>query len=123
MVSRAPVALGIAVLMGLPAALRADPGTHSVSVSVGYATFSIPDPRPRKETLSPDGTTLAIDYELGLTDVVFLRISGGGGVYFGDERSYTGQGTIGLTYHLDVLRWVPFLSASAGGIAIGGAIP
>ncbi len=119
----APLALGIAALVGPSALAHADPGTQAVSVSLGYATFSIPIREPRPDgprAHSPDGTSLALDYELGLTEVVFLRASGGGGVYFGEQLNYSGQATIGLTYHLDVLRWVPYVSVGAGGIVIGG---
>jgi hypothetical protein len=107
------VAFGLAALLAGANPAAADARGQAVSISLGYGTFSIPDH-------SPDGTTLALDYELALGDVVFLRASGGVGVYFGEQRSYSGMGVVGLTYHVDVLRYVPYASVGVGGIAIGG---
>lgn len=103
----------IVVLLALPSAALAEPGTQTVSLGLGYATFDIPDHHP-------DGTAVALDYELGIADVVMLRVSAGGSLYFADQKNYSGIGTVGLTYHLDVTRIIPFASVAAGGIVLGG---
>jgi len=108
-----PKRVAILFLVAVSAPAQAEPGSQTISVGVGYSTFSIPDH-------SPDGTMLGVDYELGLADVVMLRVSAGGGMYFADERSYSAQGVVGLTYQVDVLRLVPYGSVAAGGIVLGG---
>lgn len=107
------LAAAIVVLLAVSSAALAEPGGQTLSATVGYSTFSIPDH-------SPDGTALGVDYELGIADVVMLRASAGGGVYFADKNSYSGHGVVGLTYHLDITRIVPFFSVAGGGIVLGG---
>jgi hypothetical protein len=107
------VVIALIAPLGTTAIAAADPGTRALSISVGYARFSIPDH-------SPEGTSLGLDYEIAIADVLSLRASVGGGVYFGDGRSFSGQTVVGVTYQLDVLRYVPYATVGAGGIAIGG---
>ena len=106
------VAGALAMAAVCPAA-RADPAEQAIAVSLGYGTFSIPEH-------SPQGTTLGIDYERAIWDVLWLRGSAAGGVYFDSGTSYSGHATAGATYHLDILRFVPYASVGAGAILIGG---
>lgn len=107
------MAAALATAAAIGPAAHADPGEQAIALSLGYGTFSIPEH-------SPNGTTLGIDYERAIWDVLWLRASAAGGVYFDDGRSYSGHATAGATYHLDILRFVPYASAGAGAILIGG---
>lgn len=105
---------GVLLLLGL-LSLRAsealaDEGESAISVSASYAGFSVPDH-------SPVGGTLGFDYERGVTDVLWLRASGGGGG-FSDSGApaYAGYAAVGITYVIDVLRYVPYVDLGVGGI-------
>jgi hypothetical protein len=91
-------------------AAYADEGESALSVSASLAGFSVPDH-------SPVGGALGFDFERGLTDVVWLRASGGGGGFSdGDSIAYAGYSEIGITYVIDVLRYVPYVNLGVGGI-------
>ena len=107
----------LALAMALvPRPAAADEGESALSVGLAFATFSIPDH-------DGQGGALGLDYERGLSDAFWLRASAAGAVYRGgdeDGTSYAGHGTLGLTYVIDVLKYVPYLHAGIGGVAQGG---
>lgn len=101
------------VLAALPSA-RADDGESALSVSLGYASFAIPDH-------APPGGAFGLEYERGLSDVFWLRAAAAGGVYGADGGpSYAAQGSLGLTYVVDVMKYVPYLHAGIGGVGLFG---
>ena len=54
---------------------------------------------------------------------MWLRVAAAGAVYGGDEgASYGGLGSLGITYVVDVLRYVPYLHAGLGGALLGGGV-
>jgi hypothetical protein len=109
----AALALGMALAAGVA---RADEGDHALSVSLSYGRYSIPDPE-----LSANGGVLGVDYERGVSEALWLRVSAGGGLYRGDgQTTYSGQATVGATYALDVIKYVPYFNAGLGAIVIGG---
>jgi len=110
----ATVAVVLALLAG-PA--RADDGESALSLSAGYASFAIPEHEP-------PGGALGLELEHGLSDVFWLRAAASGGIYGADGGpSYAAQGTIGITYVVDVVKYVPYLHAGIGGVGIfGGAL-
>ena len=100
--------LGLATLSAAEA--HADEGESVLSLSASFAGFSVPDH-------NPVGGTLGVDYERGVTDVLWLRASGGGGA-FSDSGSlaFASYAELGITYVLDVLRYVPYINLGIGGI-------
>lgn len=99
---------------GAPATALASDGEHALSVSLGYGTYLVPD-------YSPDGAVLGLSYRRGFSDAFAWRVSGGGGLYHGaDQLTYSGHMTFGLTYLLDVLKYVPYIEVGAGAIVIAG---
>lgn len=105
-------AVAALLVLGIATPAIADEGESALSVALTYNTFHIPEH-------SPSGTGLGIDYERGVTDVLWLRASAGGGVYFGDEAfAYSSHGTVGVTYALDVIKYVPYVNLGLGGIVI-----
>jgi hypothetical protein len=111
--SAASIALVLAVLAAGPATARAAEGERAVSVQLGFATFDL-------DEINPAGTALELTYEYGISEALAVRVLGGGGVYFGDERSYSGQATASLRYALDVLKYVPYATIGAGAMVVGG---
>lgn len=107
-------ALVLAALDAPPAA--ADEGEHALSVGLGFARFSIPEH-------DGDGGGLTVEYERGLSDAFWLRVSSSGSVHRGGDQQgtgYAGNLVGGLTYVVDVLRYVPYLHAGVGAVALGG---
>lgn len=102
-----------AVLCAAAPTASADEGETALSVTLGYATFAIPDH-------DPHGAALGLDYERGVTDALWLRGSAGGGVYHQDGPAYSGHAVLGLTYALDVLKYVPYANLGIGAIAVTG---
>ncbi len=78
-----------------------------------YGRYAIPDH-------APNGTVLGIDYERGFSDALSLRLSGGGGTYFGSSQTYSGHMTVGITYLFDVIKYVPYANVGIGGLVLGG---
>jgi hypothetical protein len=107
-----------ALVIVAPAArpASADEGEHALSAGLGFARFSIPEH-------DGDGGALTIEYERGLSDAFWLRVTSTGAVYRGGDREgtgYTGNLVAGLTYVIDVLRYVPYLHAGVGALTLGG---
>ncbi len=97
-------------------AAHADEGERVVSLNTAAAGFSIPDHRAF-------GGVVGADYEYGLTDLIWLRASGGGGVLYdttAEAPAYAGYGEVGITYFLDVLKYVPHVDLGVGGIVMHG---
>ena len=110
------VALGLAVgQAGLVAReAAADDGERALSVSAGYSSFAIPEHEP-------PGGALGVEYEHGIGDTMWVRAAAAGGVYGGEEgAAYAGLGSVGITYVVDVLKYLPYLHAGVGGVVLGG---
>lgn len=101
----------LAALLATPAPALAADGERALSATVGYATYTVAGDNPH-------GTALGGDYERGFSDALSWRISGGGGLYYRDGVSFSGQLTAGLTYLFDVLKYVPYVNVGIGGMVI-----
>jgi hypothetical protein len=101
----------LAALLALPAPGLAADGERALSATLGYATYTLPE-------YTPHGAALGLDYERGFSDALSWRISGGGGIYYRDGLTYSGQLTAGFTYLFDVLKYVPYVNVGIGGIVI-----
>lgn len=91
---------------------HADEGESVFSLNTAAAGFSVPDH-------SAVGAIVGMDYEYGLTDLIWLRASGGGGVFHDSTAgapAYAGFGEVGITYVLDVLKYVPHVDLGVGGV-------
>ncbi len=120
----APTPIGLALLAalaltGAPAAHAGD-GETAVSAALGYATYATPD-EDDEETLSPTaGATVQATYERGFGDDAAVRVHLGGALYGGGGLAGTGLATIGLSYRLDVLRYVPYAAVGVGALVRAG---
>ncbi len=99
---------------------RAGDGESAASAGAGYATYGTPDAR-NQETLTPTaGATLQATYERGFGDDASWRVQLAGAIYGGGGLAGTGLATVGLTYRLDVLRYVPYVALGVGVLVTGG---
>ena len=105
-------AVAVASFVGSPPA-QASEDDRSLSVSLMYGRYAIPG-------LAPHGGVLGVDFERGFSDALALRVSGGGGTYFGETQSYSGHLTVGVTYLFDVIKYVPYANIGIGGIVLSG---
>ena len=112
-----PLCLALTLSIGLgltPGLALADEDESVLSLRLAYAGFSVPD-------RTPHGGTLGLDYERGISDAVWLRASGGGAaMYDAGSPYYLGHAEVGVTYVIDVLRYVPHVDVGIGGIYLRG---
>jgi hypothetical protein len=119
-----------ALLIALASGSAHADGESAVSMSVGWATFSVPGKpmdRQAPPTLSPDvGGMAAVSYERSISSDFGLRAELAGGLYYGGGQakqgklSFSGLGDAGIVYRFDVLKYVPFAFVGLGGVAAGG---
>ena len=117
MICGRPLPLAIAALAVAASPAIADEGETTLSAYGGFASFAI-DAEDSDDTSTGLGFGLGVDYERGLTETLWLRLSGGGALYSGRPTSASGQATIGLTYVFDVLKYVPYGHVGAGGAVL-----
>lgn len=120
-------ALGLVAVLGGPAHAEGD---RALSVSLGWASFSVPGKPMGKQappTLSPDvGGALAVSYERAISTELSLRGELAAGVFHGGAQamqgatSYAAVGDAGVLFKFDVLNVVPYAFAGLGGVAAGG---
>ena len=97
-----------------PRPVRADEGQSALSVSVGYQSFTVPKH-------APPGGGVGLEYERGLGQAFSLRAAAGGGLFDeSGQASYSGQATLGLTYVVDIIKYVPYLTGGLGATVLGG---
>jgi hypothetical protein len=113
----APIlAAGLAAALGPARPAAADEGESALSIDLAFESFAVGDH-------DGQGGGLGFEYERGLSDAFWLRGAAAGAVYHGSEgegTTYAGRASVGLTYVIDVLKYVPYLQAGLGGVAVGG---
>lgn len=110
------VGLALAAAGASVAPAWADDGERAVSISAGYSSFAIPEHEP-------PGGALGLEYEHGIGDTMWFRAAAAGGIYGGDDgAAYAGIGSVGITYVVDVLKYLPYLHAGLGGAVLGGGV-
>jgi hypothetical protein len=108
--------LGCLAVAALPAgSAHAGADDRALGVSLAYAALAVPG-------RSPQGGAVALDYSHGLGDAVSLRVALLGGALVEDGDATTvGQGIAGISYALDILKYVPYVTLGAGAAVSGGA--
>ena len=107
-------------VLTLSATAAASEGESALSAYLGYGTYAVAEEN-QDDDPSGHGAVIGVEYERGVSDALNLRVWGGGGSYRGDDRTtYSGQFTVGITYLLDVVKYVPYVNVGLGGIVIGG---
>ena len=120
--ARLPVAsalLGV-LAAGAPSRAWAGDGENAVSGGAGLATYATPN-EDEDQTLRPTGGgAIAATYERGFGDYAAWRVHGAGALYGGGGLATSGLVTVGLSYRVDVLRYVPYVAVGVGGIVRAG---
>lgn len=106
--------------VALPRPAAAGDGETAASAALGWSTYAVPD-EEAEETLTPTaGATVQATWERGLGDAAAWRVHGAGALFVGGGVAGTGLVTVGLSYKLDVLRYVPYAAVGAGVLVHGG---
>ncbi len=96
-------------------AARADEGERIIS---GYGALGSFATGIGEDSTTEVGAALGVDFEVGLTEALWFRLSGGGGIYTGRPTSASAQASAGITFVFDVLRYVPYAHLGVGGVAL-----
>ena len=115
---RPALVLVLAVVSAGPA--WAGDGESAASAGVGLATYATPAEDDEAMLMPTGGLSLQATYERGLGDYASVRGHLAGAIYGGGGIAGTGLGTLGLSYRLDVLRYVPYAFVAAGVLVRGG---
>jgi hypothetical protein len=114
----------VSLLLGLlPLPALAAEGERSLSLGLDYNWWTVGQEQPGDEPdeLSGHGPQLAVDYHRAHEDTLWWRASAVGGYYFvPDGKAWGAGGTLGFTYAVDVLRYVPFFQLGVGGLYLSG---
>jgi hypothetical protein len=99
---------------------RARADESAASLSLGWATYSLPDDNDMDIT-SYLGLELDAMYERAFSEPLSWRVELGGAVFHhSDGTSVMAVADAGLVYRFDVLSWVPYAFAGVGGVTAGG---
>jgi hypothetical protein len=94
-------------------------GEKAVSVVPEFSTWQIT--QGNDQTKDATGGALGVDLEYGYNDTLWLRASAAGGLYDGPSGvAWSGGATVGVTYALDILRYVPWMNLGIGALSVGG---
>jgi hypothetical protein len=111
-----PVVLLAAASLVAEAPARAAKGESSLSVSAAYNEFCLnQEPQPN---VSAAGGLFLVEYERGINDTLWVHAAVGGGVY--EHDIFSGNGVLGLTFALDVLKYIPYLNLGVGTAYLDG---
>jgi hypothetical protein len=114
------VVAGLCLGLGASRAARAGEGESALSPSLGWATYATPGKEDK--VLSPTvGAAIGVTYERGISEALSWRVSLLGGGFVGGGTTGAAWLAGGVVYRFDVLKYVPYVEASVGGIALGGA--
>lgn len=118
----ARLAVSLVLVAGAAGRAWAGDGENAVSAAAGFATYATPN-EDMDETLRPTGGgAIAATFERGFGDYAAWRVHGAGAIYGGGEGGMAESGllTLGLSYRVDVLRYVPYVAVGVGGIVRSG---
>lgn len=116
---RAAIAIGL-VVAAAPGVARAGDGERAVSLGLGYATYATPDAMDEETLMPTAGAALAATYERGFGDDTAWRADLVLGGYLGGGAAASALATVGLTYRVDVLKYVPYIEAGVGALVRTG---
>lgn len=108
----------------VPGVASAVEGEQSLSLSARFASLTVTEVVDRRnQDRSGAGGGLMLDYGRAVSDTLWLRAAAAGTVHrIEDETTWAGHATVGVTYAVDVLKYVPYVSAGIGTSVIGGGV-
>jgi len=109
---------GCLLLLLLPALARATEGESALSFAPVFAVLNVTQ---HDRDAGGPGVGLVVDYQIGLSDSFAFRAAAGGSAHaVSGERAFAATGTAGITYAIDVFRYVPYVGAGLGVAVVGG---
>jgi hypothetical protein len=110
-----------ALAWGVPATSHAGGGESALSASVGWSTYVAPSEKQEGNLVPQLGGALAVEYERAVGEAFSVRAELVIGGYL-DDLGNSGMIVGGLAgvYRFDVLKYVPYAFAGAGGMVSGG---
>jgi hypothetical protein len=111
-------AAALASVLAFPSAAAAVEGETSLSLSARFATLGLTQ---SGDDLDGVGGGLVVELSRALSDSLWLRGALGGAMISVDDGA-TGMGTatFGITWAVDVLKYVPYVGIGAGLVVAGG---
>jgi hypothetical protein len=97
-------------------------GEQALSLSARFASLTVTEEVDgRNADRSGIGGGLMLDYQRATSDTIWLRAALAGTVHrIEGETTYAGHLSVGATYAVDVLKYVPYVSAGVGASLVGG---
>lgn len=115
--------LAVALLL-VPGIANAVEGEQALSLSARVASLTVTETVDgRNVDRSGVGGGLSLDYQRAVSDTLWLRAAIAGTTHaIAAEATFAGHATVGVSYAVDVLRYVPYVSAGLGTSVIGGGV-
>jgi hypothetical protein len=122
-IARRALALALPCVL-LPHIAHAAEGEKAFGLGVDFSTWNVVQeqhPGTDNDSITAVGGQLTADFEYGWNDTFWLRASGAAG-YFSVPQgtAWSAGGTLGLTYAVDILKYVPLIQAGVGALVVGG---
>ena len=109
--------IGCLLILAATTAARATEGESALSATGVFSSMTV---NQKDGDVGGPGGGLMLDYQYGLSDSFWVRASLGGTAQSVDGVALVGLGSVGLTYAVDVFRYVPYVAIGAGGAVVGG---
>ena len=104
----------------VPATAAAVDGESSIGLTLRVATLDAGAAAAQGD-VSGVGGGLGVDYQRGFGDTWWFRAAVGGMVYAVDgQASYGALASAGVTYAVDVIKYVPYIGIGGGALVVGG---
>jgi hypothetical protein len=111
--------LPLLILLLGPASARAVEGEWLLSATPLFSSVTL---TAQPSDVTGLGGGLAVDLQRALSDTLWLRAAAGGAAHDAEGGLlFAATGVLGLTYAVDVLRYVPYVGAGIGAAVVAGA--
>lgn len=113
-----------ACLLLVPGVASAVEGEQALSLSARFASLTVTELVDRRNLdRSGIGGGLMLDYGRAVSDTIWLRAAVAGTVHrIEGQATWAGHASVGMVYAVDVLKYVPYVSAGVGTSVIAGGV-
>jgi hypothetical protein len=110
----------LSALLFSPIVHAAD-GEKLLSFTPSFAMFTVSQGTQQSaENIDAVGGAMLVEYEHGVTDTLWIRGAVAGGAYGAGGLGYSASGVLGITYAIDILKYVPYINLGVGAIHLRG---
>lgn len=120
--SLAAAAVTVAVVIASGSSAVAGEGESALSFGAIFGVMNVGQGTSNRP-VDKDGVggLIGVDFQHGFGDSFWLRLGAAGGpVVVNSQVGYTTVATAGITYAIDVLKYVPYVGIGAGAVLVGG---